>query len=98
MKVVACNNLLLVSTRLTATSGLFEFPSLGSDHRLDVGSGETGSAEFAVGLASRSAALKQNGALASGGGQGQLIEGHDFASVLEDPLAGLLGDVNSGDL
>ena len=44
------------------------------------------------------AALEKQSVLAGGSGESELIEGQDLASVSQDALAGLLGDVKSGNL
>ena len=63
-----------------------------------MGVGHSGSAEHPVGLAGVAATLHEHGSLAGGGGQGQLVEGHDFTSVLQNTLTSLLGDVERGKL
>ena len=89
--------LLLVSSACPATSGSLELPALGSDHGLDVGAGNAGGAKLSVGFPGGAPTLQEDGVLASGGHQGQLIEGQNLASVLQDALAGLLGDAEGDD-
>ena len=58
----------------------------------------SGRAERPLRLAGVSAALDQHRVLAGGGGQGQLVDGHDLAAVLQDALTGFLGHAEGGDL
>lgn len=90
--------LLLVSSGGSASTSTFEFAALGPNERLNMRVGLSCGAEGTDGLPLFAGSLEQKSVLASGGLQGQLVEGQDLASGLEDALTGLLGHVKSADL
>jgi hypothetical protein len=74
------DRLLLVTAGSSATTGTLELSSLRPDVRFDVGARGSGGAEVSAGLAGVSLALKQDGVLAGGGAESQLVEGQDLSA------------------
>jgi len=88
----------LEAAALSASASSLEFAALGAHVRARVGVRLSGGfAEVSVGRAGSAASLHENGVLSLGGFESQLIEGHDFASGLEDALAGVRGDVHGAE-
>lgn len=88
----------LVTPAGAPAPGPLELAPLGPDERLDVAARRPGSAELAHGLAGVAAPLQQHRVLPRRRLRGQLVEGQDAATVLQQAIAGLLGHVEGGHL
>jgi len=92
--VQSASRLLLVATAGAATTSALELASLGADIGAGVRVGHTGSlAEVLACGAGGTPALQQQGVLAGGRLESQLVEGQNLAASLQDALPGGLGDV-----
>merc|ERR1712048_674295 len=83
--------LLLVASGSSPASGSLELAALGANERLGVGVGNSGSSEVLGGLTLLAGSLHQHRVLPGGSPDGQLVEGHDLSSSLQDSLPSLLG-------
>ncbi len=89
--------LCLVSSRLSLSSGSFEFSALCSDDGFSRGSRYTGgSAEMFESL-SVSGTSQENDVLSSGSVNGKLIEGSSKTTSSDNSGSGLLGEFESAD-
>jgi len=73
-------NLLLVTSGLPPSSGTLELASLGANEWLDVAAWATSSSKVSLSNTSLAWSLDHQGVLASGGSEGELVEGDDFTS------------------
>lgn len=89
-----CCCLLLVTAAGATTTSTLKLASLGADIRTGVRVGHTRSlTEVLEGSAGSTSTLEQQGVLAGGCTQGQLIESQNLSASLQDALASCLGDM-----
>jgi len=85
----------LEAAALSASASSLELATLGANVGTRLGVGLSWSlSEVSVGRAGSAASLHQDGVLSFGGLEGQLIEGKDLSSGLENTFAGASGDVH----
>lgn len=90
--------LLLVAARCSATAGTLKLASLGANVWASVRVRNSRSlSEVTAGLAGVALALDQDGVVAGGRQQGELIERQHFAAGLGDSLTSPLGDAQGAD-
>merc|ERR1712079_913418 len=82
--------LLLVASGSSPASGSLELAALGADERLGAGIWHSGHSEVLDGLALLTGSLHEHRVLPGWCPDGQLVEGHDLSSSLQDSLASLL--------
>merc|ERR1711953_1428678 len=82
--------LLLVASGRSPASGSLELAALGANERLGAGVGDSGSSKVLDGLALLAGSLHEHRVLPGGSPDGQLVEGHDLPSSLQDSLPSLL--------
>merc|ERR1719278_2105258 len=82
--------LLLVASGSSPASGSLELAALGANKRLGAGVGDSGSSEVLDGLALLAGSLHEHRVLPGWSPDGELVEGHDLSSSLQDSLPSLL--------